>query len=286
MIKEETTMKKILAVLLAVLMAFSVLSVGAAAEGDDAQGTVYTYSSAGIPRIKSANDEVTILQAGDIIRFETLKAATKRIEIRYYPDAASIKARDITNKDWKENKVPQYNLDSTQWELKEGQAVEDLLAKSPNYYKSFYNYADFVKGETVEIQVTGLNAETLYARDSANVDRGESPIDFALENATFVGWALFNYSWKNDKSTSTVEVYALWDRGAAPEKPTDVDPDKPVEPTEPQNKIQATYAKVMAFIEEIAGYIAMVPSAFSTVIPNYVDGLIRNWLYGLFGIEA
>ena len=280
-------MKKVLAVLLAVLMTFSVLAVGAAAE-DEGTGTVYTYTSAGIPRMKALNGEVTILQAGDIIRFASLTAATKRVDIRYYPDAASLKASSITNTDWKTNKIPQYNLDSSKWELKQGQTVNDLMAKSPKYYKSFYNYADFVKGEVPEIQITGLNAEALYARDSANVDRGEAPIDFALEGAKFVGWALYDYVWKaNSTSTATIDVYALWERGAAPETPTEPEqPDTPDTPDEPQNPIEAAYAKVMYYIGEAAKYIRMVPPALSTIVPNWLDGLIRNWLYGLFGIEA
>ena len=105
--KEETIMKKFLAVLLAVLMTFSVMAVGAAAEDQTATGTVYEYSSKGIPRIKSRDGEVTILQAGDVIRFAAVTANTtttaKRLEIRYYPDAASISLRSITNADWKEN---------------------------------------------------------------------------------------------------------------------------------------------------------------------------------------
>ena len=278
-------MKKVLAVLLAVLMAFSVLTVGVAAE-DEPTGTVYTYSSAGIPRIKAKDGEVTILQAGDVIRFDTVKSDGKRLEVRYYPDAASIKVSAVTNTDWKENKVPQYNLDASKWDLKEGQVAEDLMAKSPNYYKSFYNYAQIGKGEMAEISIVGLNGADAFARDSANVDRGEGPIDFALEDAKFVGWALFNYgAWKaTDKKDVVIEVYALWERGAAPETPDE--PDEPVDPETSENPIERAYNKVMSFLNTVARYIAMVPSALSTVIPNYLDGLIRNWLYGLFGIEA
>ena len=276
-------MKKILAVLLAVLMAFGVMGIGAAAE--DAGGTVYSFSTA--PRIKSNNGPVTILQAGDVIQFEKLTAATKRLEIIYYPDAASIKVKDVTNDDWKTNVIPQYNLDSSKWELdkEKGQTVDDLMAKSPNHFKSFYNYAEFVKGDVPEITITGLNAESIFSRDSAGVDRGESPIDFALDNATFVGWALYNYKWAKDKtSLSTIEVYALWDRGHAPEKP--VEPENPEGSTEYTSPIQAALAKVLYYIGEAKTWIGLVPEALSTAIGNYLDGLIRNWLYGLFGIEA
>ena len=272
-------MKKILAVLLAALMAFGAVSIGAAAE--DAGGTVYPYLTT--PRIKSNNGPVTILQAGDVVQFDK-PSKQQRIEIIYYPDAASLKAKDLTNDDWKNNAVPQYNLDSTKWELKKGQTVDDLMAKSPKHYKSFYNYAEFAQGETVEITVMGLNAESVFARDSAGVDRGEAPIDFALDNATFVGWAFYAYSWSKSSSSATITVYALWDRGHAPEKP--VEPVEPTDPTEYSSPIQEALAKVLYYIGEARHWIGLVPEALSAAIGNYLDGLIRNWLYGLFGIEA
>lgn len=288
-------MKKVLAVFLCVLMTFSVLAVCASAE-DETDGNVYTYAS-GLPRINVATeDEVLILQAGDIVRFEKVTANTsskpKRLEIRYYPDAAAIERENISNTDWLENKTQQYNLDPANWELKEGQSASDLMAKSPNYYKTFYNYAEFLKGEVPEITVTGLNAESVFARDSAKVDRGEAPIDFALEGATFVGWALYKYTWApRSTADASIEVYALWDRDAAPVKPDEpvdpdnppVDPDKPVEYDTP---VQEFYAKFMAKYEEIVGWIKALPVAISTVLPNYLNGIVREWLYNLFKIEA
>ena len=134
-------MKKVLAVLLAVLMTFGVFTAGASAE-DAATGTVYDIGAGAVPRIKANTaGEVVILQAGDVIRFGAITAKTQRLEIRYYPDAASLAQKDIVNEDWKTNKVPQYSLDPTLWKLgsEKNQTVSDLMAKSPNYYKSFYN---------------------------------------------------------------------------------------------------------------------------------------------------
>ena len=281
-------MKKVLAVLLAVLMTFSVISVCAAAEDSGATGTVIQYVSTGIPRIAATTvGDVVILQAGDVIRFEEVTAATKSLEIVYHPDAASIKVKDVKNTDWLENKVPQYNLDTTKWELKEGQTVDSLLAKSPNYYKSFYTTADFVKGQVAEIAVTGLKGENAYARDSASVDRGFCPIDYELEGAKFLGWALNSYStWKANKTDKIkIEVYALWDRDAAPE------PENPTEPVDPENPqydtpIQAALAKVLGFIDQAADWVKALPALVATVLPNWMNGLIRGWLYKLFGIEA
>ena len=65
-----------------------------------------------------------------------------------------------------------------------------------------------------------------------------------------------------------------------PDKP---DPDKPVEYDTP---IQESYAKFMAKYEEIVGWIQALPVAISTVLPNYLNGIVRDWLYKVFKIAA
>ena len=82
-------MKKVLAVLLAVVMAFSVVAVSAAAEETGA-----TYKLSEMPRIGQASPdgEVAILKAGDVIEIGALTAKTKTLRVYYYPDAAAISA--------------------------------------------------------------------------------------------------------------------------------------------------------------------------------------------------
>lgn len=293
-------MKKVLAVLLAVLMAFSVCAVAAAAEDDGTAGTtgtVYKYAD-GLPRIKqNVKGPVIILQGGDSIEFAKITANTsssaKRIEVIYYPDAASIKASNIRNTDWKENQVPKYNLDSEKWQLDKNQTAADLMAKSPNYFKSFYTYEEFLKGDVAVAKVVGMG-DIAHARDSAGIDRGDlengNPIDFALDGAKFVGWALYDYStWAANKTaTVRVEVYALWDRGAAPETPDE--PDKPDTPDNPDvtydTPIQATLAKWLAKLEEYFSYAVLGVSALPAGLAMLLNDGFRTWIYGIFGIEA
>ena len=87
-----------------------------------------------------------------------------------------------------------------------------------------------------------------------------------------------------------MELYALWERGAAPEEKPD-EPTEPTEPTEPDKPveyatpIQATLAKWLAKIEEIfewAKIVNAVPAGLAKVLN---DG-VRAWLYKQFGIEA
>ena len=146
-------MKKVLAVLLAVVMAFSVCVVCVSAEddGETPSGTVYPLTSAGLGRINVGNSqEVLILQAGDQIQFGTVKAKTsetkyRTIRVLYYPDAAAIKSANVKNPNWQNEIVPKYNLDSEKWALdtENGQTAADLMAKSPNYFKSFYTSANY-----------------------------------------------------------------------------------------------------------------------------------------------
>ncbi len=296
-------MKKALAVLLAVLMVFSVCVVCVSAEDDGGTetGTTYTWSSSpGLGRInaKASDDtmEVVIFQPGDKLFFGEVTAKTtdtkfRTIQVIYYPDAASIKSNSIKNVDWQTNAVPKYNLDTEKWALDEenGQTAADLMAKSPNHFKTFYTSEDFKKGDPAGATILGMG-DLAHARDSAGIDRGDlengNPIDFNLSGSKFVGWALYSYgSWKADKTgLLSVEVYALWDRGAAPEEKPD-EPDEPDGPTEYATPIQATLAKWIAKIEEIFGYAKLVNALPAGLAKLLGDG-VRKWLYQLFGIEA
>lgn len=296
-------MKKALAVLLAVVMAFSVCVVCVSAEddGEAATGTTYKYAdNPGRITVKAAQDEteVVILQAGDKLEFGEItinkEEKFQTIKVIYYPDAASIKSGTIKNVNWSEVVVPKYNLDSEKWALdtENGQTAADLMAKSPNYFKSFYTTADFHKKEIACAEIVGLN-DIAHARDSAGVDRGDlengNPIDFALPGAKFLGWALYSYGkWRSsDASTLNVEVYALWERGAAPEEKPD-EPDEPVDPetpTEYATPIQATMAKWLAKIAEIFGY-AKLAGAVPGMLGEILGAKVRAWLYKQFGIEA
>lgn len=294
-------MKKALAVLLAVLMAFSACVVCVSAEGDGEAATGTTYKYADNPGRITVNTgtEVVILQAGDKLEFGeiTINKADKfqTIKVIYYPDAASIKTGKtgpIKNVNWSDEVVPKYNLDSEKWQLDEGQTAADLMAKSPNYFKTFYTQANFYKDDVASATFVGLN-DLAHARDSAGVDRGDlengNPIDFALPGAKFLGWALYGYGkWRSsDASTLNVEVYALWERGAAPEeKPDEPDePDDPQEPTEYATPIQATLAKWLAKIAEIFNY-AKLAGAVPGMLGEILGVKVRKWLYGVFGIEA
>ena len=97
-------MKKALAVLLAVVMAFSVCVVCVSAEGDGEPAAGTTYKVSDNPGRINANtsSDVVILQAGDTLEFGEVTAKTsetkyRTIEVIYYPDAASIKSSAIKN---------------------------------------------------------------------------------------------------------------------------------------------------------------------------------------------
>ena len=297
-------MKKALAVLLAVVMAFSVCVVCVSAEddGETPAGTVYALTSAGLGRINVKNTlDVVIFQAGDRIEFGTVTVKTsetkfRTIKVNYYPDAASIKSTNVKNPQWQDEMVPKYNLDSEKWTLDttNGQTAADLMAKSPNYFKSFYTTANFFKGDTACADIVGIG-DLAHARDSAGIDRGDlengNPIDYALPGAKFLGWALYNYdTWKaNGTGVLNVELYALWERGAAEEQPTEPEePEEPVEPDAPveyATPIQATLAKWLAKIAEIFDYIGLA-TALPAGLNLLLNGVVIEWLYGLFGIEA
>ncbi|MBQ7541727.1 MAG: hypothetical protein IJT44_05495 [Clostridia bacterium] len=291
-------MKKVLAVLLAVLMTLSVCVVCAAAE-DGTTGTTYIVPSAGLGRIKvkaSNNAEVQILQGGDAIEFGTTKTA-QTIKVLYYPDAAAIKitTTNVKNVDWKDNKIPQYNLNPDNWQLDEGQTAADLMAKSPNYFKSFYTTDTCEQSGTATAHIAGIG-DLAHARDSAEVDRGDlengNPIDFDLPGVKFLGWALFDYSWSNSKSSATVTLYALWDRSAASTPDTPDEPDKPDQPDNPDQPetydtpIQATLAKWKAKLEKLYNYAVLGVSGLPAGLSMLLNGGFRTWIYGIFGIEA
>ena len=294
-------MKKVLAVLLAMLMTFSVCVICVAEEGEEeTTGTVYKQAD-GLDRIKyNSAKPVIILQGGDTIEFAAVTANTsskaKSIEVIYYPDAASIKATNIRNPDWKDNQVTKYNLDTEKWTPDEGQTVADLMAKSPNYFKTFYTYGEFLKGEVAVAPIAGIG-DLAHARDSAGIDRGDlengNPIDYALAGSKFVGWALYDVgSWKaSDTKVVRIEVYALWERSASsstPDQPTDPDQPDPENPTEPEydTPIQATLAKWLAAVEKGFSWVSVAVSGLPAAIAMFLNDGFRNWIYDLLGIEA
>ena len=277
-------MKKVLAVLLAVVMAFSVVAVSAAAEETGA-----TYKLSEMPRIGQASPdgEVAILKAGDVIEIGALTAKTKTLRVYYYPDAAAIGASNRKNVDWKDVKVPQYNLDTTKWtvDAEKGETVDDFMAKSPNYYKSFYTTADFVKGDTLTFTIADLG-DVAMSRDSALLDRGEVPMDFALDGAKFLGWVMLKSSGNVSLSSTSmggIELYALWDRDAAPEEPEE--PDGPGY-EESDDPVINAMNKVLYYIGVASGWIRAVPALLNAALAMILNTGVRNWLYGIFGIEA
>ena len=300
-------MKKVLSVLLAVVMAFSVIALCASAEDvEEPTGTVYTWPSGSNPLSvinKKDGKVVPFLQDGDVIQFDKITGSgvtaekPKIVQFIYYPDAASI-TTGITNVDWKENKIPQYNLDTKKWNIdtKNGDTVENHMAKSPKYYKTFISESEgFVKGQTPSHTVIGLNAGNAIGRDSALIVRGEGPIDYALEGANFLGWVVYKVTWSaSNANKAIVELYALWDRNpATPDDPGTPDepdePDKPDEPDEPDvvydNPIQEARAKVIAFFEKIWEYVSML-GGLGAAVAVFLEGTARPWLYEKFGIEA
>lgn len=275
-------MKKVLAVLLAVVMAFSFAALTAAAEE-----TGSTYTLKDMPRIAQASPEgeVAILKAGDVIEIGELTAKTKTLRVYYYPDAAAIGASNRKNADWKDVKVPQYNLDTTKWVLdaEKGETVDDFMAKSPNYYKSFYTTADFVKGDTLAFTIADLG-DVAMSRDSATLDRGEVPIDFALSGAKFLGWVMLKSSGNvtvTNTSAGSIELYALWDRDAA----SDPEPEEPGYEQSDDPVVNAMN-KVLYYIGVASGWIRAVPALLNAALAMILNTGVRAWLYGIFGIEA
>lgn len=274
-------MKKVIAVLLAVVMAFSFVTLTAAAEE-----TGKTYTLKDMPRIAQASPEgeVAILQAGDVIEIGALTATKKTLNVYYYPDAAAISAGNRKNVDWKENKVPQYNLDTDKWVIdeKNGETKADFMAKSPNYYKSFYTSANFQKGDTLSFTIADLG-DVATARDSVPMDRGEAPIDFALDGATFLGWVMLKSSGNvtaTSSSAGSIELYALWDRDAAPEEPEDPGFEETDDP------VVNAMNKVLYYIGVASGWVRAVPALLNAALAMLLNTGVRAWLYKLFGIEA
>lgn len=277
-------MKKVLAVLLAVVMAFSFVSLSAAAEET---GTAYTLKE--MPRIAQASPdgEVAILHAGDVIEIGALTASKKTLNVYYYPDAAAIPASNRKNVDWKENKVPQYNLDTDKWVIdeKNGETKADFMAKSPNFYKSFYTTTNFQKGDTLTFTIADLG-DVAMSRDSVPMDRGEAPIDFALDGAKFLGWVMLKSSGNvtaTSSSAGSIELYALWDRDAAPEEP-----EKPDGPgyEESDDPVVNAMNKVLYYIGIASGWVRAVPALLNAALAMILNTGVRAWLYDLFGIEA
>ncbi len=301
-------MKKVLAVLLAVMMAFSVIAVCVSAEDAEPAGKVYTWPAGNntLSMISKKDGKVvSLLQGGDVVQFEKITSnkatvdAPKAVEFIYYPDAATISS-SISNVDWKENVIPKYDLDTKKWKIDtdKGDTVANHLAKSPSFYKTFVTSENFIKDDVPEITVIGLNAGTAIGKDSAGIVRGEGPIDYALGDTAFLGWAVYKVTWnKSNNSKATVELYALWERTPAsdddnptePENPSE--PEKPTEPDTPEvtydSPVKAALAKILAFFDKIRDYASIAgDGALGGVIYMFLDGTVRPWLYEKLGIEA
>lgn len=299
-------MKKVLATLLAVLLTFSVIAVCNVSAEDDAEpaGNVYTWTGGDNPivALNKADGEVTLLQNGDVIRFDEITAAgataekPKYVDFVYHPDAAELSTSQ-SNRYWKETIIPQYELDTKKWDVdtKNGEAVADYYAKSPNYYKTFLSSASFVKGDSPEITVVGLNADALVARDSEPRERGVAPIDFALHNekfsnGKFLGWVVSKaVTWsKTSNAKVTIDLYALWDRHPGEEPSTAPATTKPGsdESKVYDNPIAKALDAVLNFIETIRGYLILLPGAVGPVISIFLTGTLKPLLYRLFGVEV
>ncbi|MBQ3150841.1 MAG: hypothetical protein IJB86_06315 [Clostridia bacterium] len=272
-------MKKILAILLAILTVFSFATVSVAAEETTETeevftGTLYKYAD-GLPRINANTEgEVIILQAGDRIQFEAITSKSKTVEVIYYPDVVSIAEKSILNPIWSQKAT-----DEKYAEIK-------TYATSPMKYKSFVSSNDFVKGEVVYADIIGIGDDAV-AKDGAGEIRAEAaPIDYALSGAKFVGWALYKYSsWKATNTTKvTIEVYAVWDRDAGEADDGGEDEGPVVDPN--ASPIKQALDKVIYYLDIAAGFIKAIPQALNSVISLFFSTGFKNWLYGLFGIEV
>lgn len=268
-------MKKILAILLAILTTFSFITVSAAAEDTsetetEFTGTLYEYTSAGVPRINANTEgEVIILQPGDRFQFEVLTGSSKNVEVIYYPDVASIKATNIKNAVWKQKALDEKYADMT------------VFAASPNKYKSFYTVASFVKNDLVTVDIIGPGA-LANTRDAAGEDRGEANIDYELAGAKFIGWALYKYTWSKSNTTkASLELYAVWDRTAGGED--DGGEEGPV--IDPNaSPIKQALDTVLYYIDFVSGWIKAVPALLNTFFSMFISTKLKPWLYSIFGI--
>lgn len=269
-------MKKILAILLAILTVFSFATVSVSAEETtetekEFTGTLYEFVSTGVPRINANTEgEVVIFQPGDRFQFEATTAKTANAEVIYYPDVASIKATNIKNAAWKQKALDEKFAEMT------------VFAASPNKYKSFYTTTSFVKGDIVTVDILGIGDVT-STRDSAGKDRGEAAIDYALDGAKFVGWALYKYSWTKSSSKPTLEVYAVWDRNAGSDNSGEGDKEEGPVLNEDDSPIKQALDTVLYYIDFVSGWLKAVPALLNTVFSLFT-GTIQKWLYQLFGI--
>ncbi len=267
-------MKKLLAILLAVLTVFSFMTVSVAAEDTtetekEFTGTLYEYTSAGVPRINATTEgDVIIMQPGDRFQFEVSTASKKTVEVIYYPDVASIKATNIKNAVWKQKALDEKYAEMT------------VFAASPNKYKTFYTSSEFVKNDLVTLDIIGLGT-LANTRDSAGEDRGEAAMDYELDGAKFVGWALYKYTWSKTTAKSSIELYAVWDRTAGGEG--DDGAEGPIL-NEDDSPIKQALDTVLYYIDFVSGWLKAVPALLNTFFSMFISTKVKPWLYGIFGI--
>ncbi len=267
-------MKKLLAILLAVLTVFSFMTVSVAAEDTtetetEFTGKLYEYTTAGVPRINANTEgDVIIMQPGDRFKFDVSKATKKTVEVIYYPGVASIKATNIKNAAWKQKALDEKYAEMT------------VFAASPNKYKSFYTSTDFAKGDEVVLDIIALGT-VAGARDGAGEERGEAAIDYELDGAKFVGWAIYKYSWSNTTAKSSLELYAVWDRTAGGD--TDDGEEGPVLNAD-DSPIKQALDTVLYYIDFVSGWLKAVPALLNTFFSMFISTKVKPWLYGIFGI--
>ena len=118
-------------------------------------------------------------------------------------------------------------------------------------------------------------------RDSAGKDRGEAAIDYELDGAEFIGWAVYKYTWsKSSTSKGVLELYAVWDRTAGGEDGGDEGPvvDDNATP------VQQALAKVIYAIDFVCGWISAIPAALNTLLSMFITTKLKPWLYSIYGI--
>lgn len=174
-------MKKLLAILLAVLTVFSFCSVAAAAEdvsepaSEPAEETFKTYEICEDPDfltlkyMAEGNDKATMLYPGD--KITTYK--NSQIDVLYYPDSD-----DLYKGDWEPSDP-------------------NNIAFSPSAKESYKE--TFSKQE---------GAATVRALGDEVAD---GKIDFTIaysEDNTFVGWVIYDY----DATKNTIKLCAVWQK--------------------------------------------------------------------------
>ncbi len=269
-------MKKILAILLAILTVFSFATVSVAAEEtteteDTFTGTLYENASTLGTIAANSEKEVVIFKPGDKIQFSEVTKA-KKIEIIYYPDVAKIETAKIKNESWLQKAT-----DEKYAELK-------VFAESPKKYKTFSETITIPSGGVREADIKGLG-DNAVAKDSAGEIRAEAaPIDYALSGAKFVGWAYYEYKWTSSSYTCKVTLYAVWDRNAGDTDDGKDDEGPVIDPND--SPIKQALDKVIYYLDIAAGFIKAIPQALNSVLSLFFSTGFKNWLYGLFGIEV